>query len=129
MLIAPAGVISCFAAGETPEEIHMNLMRLMNEQELGKVRVIAVLLVDGTMNAQIAYFGRDEKFIKNVDVKEEDYKDLEKELLDMEVLRKLRGLNLHVAQIIYEGDVKGNSGVNIYYLDSNGRIKYTEYED
>ena len=126
MLIEPVGVIFCFAAGRTPEEVHMDLIRLMNEQELGKVRVIATLLIDGTMNIQIAYFDRDGRFIKNVDVKEEDYEDLEKEIQGAEVLGKLRGLNLSVAQIIYEVYVKGNSDVNIYYLDSIGRIKCTE---
>ncbi len=129
MLIEPVGVIFCFAAGRTPEEVHMDLIRLMNEQELGKVRVIATLLIDGTMNIQIAYFDRDGRFIKNVDVKEEDYEDLEKEIQGAEVLGKLRGLNLSVAQIIYEVYVKGNSDVNIYYLDSIGRIKCTEYEN
>ena len=129
MLIAPVGVVSCFSAGRTPEEVHMDLIRLMNEQDLGKVRVIATLLINGTMNIQVAYFDRDGRFIKNVDVKEEDYEDLEKELQGAEVLEKLRGLNLSVAQIIYEVYVKGNSDVNIYYLDSIGRIKCTEYED
>lgn len=129
MLIAPVGAASCFAAGKTPEEVHMDFMRIMREQRLGKVRVIAALLDDGTMNAQLVYFGKDGRFLKSVGVDKEGYEDLKKEFENMNVLRRLRRLKLSVAHLVYESDAKGNSSINIYYLDSKGRIEYTEYED
>lgn len=126
ILISPIGVVSKVGACNTQKNSKIEIIRCMRAQRLSKVRIIATLLIDGTMSVSLAYFDEYGRFLNFTNANYEVYEFLKKEFSKMKVLYKLKILNLDIVQVIYEIDNEGDLSVNIYYLDFVGRIKYTE---
>lgn len=123
MLIAPVGAVSCFANGGSEDEL-MSIIELMKEQQLGKVKIIATMFIDGRLDVGIVCLGRDGRFLKSVNAGENGYRYFKRKFEYLKVLDKMKEHKLDLAQIVYENDDDGNSYLRIFYLDKKGNFKY-----
>lgn len=122
MLIAPVGVTSCFAYGSSQEFIK-SLAELVVEQDCESVKIIATMFADGTLDVGIIFLGKDGRYLKSIDAHRKDYNFFAKSFKDLGSLYKMQIYGLYMAQIIYQYHIKGDSSINIFYMDAKGNFK------
>lgn len=122
ILIAPVGSMSCFADAVSEGELG-SLVKLMKEQQSGRLKVIATMFIDGTLDVGIVYLGKDGRFLKNISADRDLYRHFRRKFEFLGILDKMKRHNLEITQMIYENDGEGSLYMRIFYLDAEGRFR------
>ncbi len=121
ILIMPVGVISSFADGILEGELSP-LIRFIKEQQSEKLKIIATMFIDGTLDVGIVYLGKDGRFLENISADRDLYRNFRRRFEFLGTLNKMRRNRLIATQMVYEVDGK-DCFIRTFYLGAEGQFK------
>ena len=121
ILIMPVGVISSFADGILEGELSP-LIRFIKEQQSEKLKIIATMFIDGTLDVGIVYLGKDGRFLENISADRDLYRNFRRRFEFLGTLNKMRRNGLIATQMVYEVDGK-DCFIRTFYLGAEGQFR------